>query len=99
MSSRPIVIHPAVVDETRAAADWYHERSPSAARAFLAEFERAILRIAERPKIWPQYTKGTQRYLLRRFPFLVVFRQTSVRIEVVALAHAKRKPGYWKERL
>jgi toxin ParE1/3/4 len=99
MSSRPIIVHPAVVDESQAAVDWYRERSLSAARAFLTELDQAISRIAERPQIWPQYTQGTQRYLLHRFPFLVIFRQTSVRIEIVAIAHARRKPGYWKERL
>ena len=99
MSSRSIVVHPAVITESRAAVDWYRESSVSTARAFLVEIDRAISRIAERPQIWPQYTHGTQRYLLHRFPFFIVYRQTSVRIEVVAIAHAKRKPGYWKERL
>jgi toxin ParE1/3/4 len=99
MPSRPIVVHPAVIAETRAAVDWYRERSASAARVFVQEIDRAISRIAERPQIWPYYAHGTQRYLLRRFPFFVVYRQTSVRIVVVAIAHARRKPGYWKERL
>ena len=99
MSPRPIVVHPAVIAEARAAVDWYHERSVSAARVFVLEIDRAISRIAERPQIWPHYAHGTQRYLLHRFPFFVVYRQTSLRIEIVAIAHDKRKPGYWKERL
>ena len=99
MSSRPVVVHPAVITETRAAVDWGRKRSVSAARVFILEIDRAISRVAERPKIWPHYARGTQRYLLHRFPFFVVYRQTSLRIEIVAIAHDKRKPGYWKERL
>jgi plasmid stabilization system protein ParE len=99
MSPRPIVIHPAAITEARAAVDWYRTKSLSAARAFLKELDRAINMVADKPEIWPQYTQGTQRYLLHRFPFFVVYRQTAVRIEIVAIAHARRKPGYWKERL
>jgi len=39
------------------------------------------------------------RLLMKRFPFSVVFRLTSNRIEVAAIAHGRRKPGYWKGRL
>jgi len=36
---------------------------------------------------------------LRRFPFLIVYREVSDVIEIVALAHGRRKPFYWKQRL
>ena len=39
--------HPEAVAEARGAARWYRERNPDAAEAFLTEFERALLRIAE----------------------------------------------------
>ncbi len=99
MYSRQVVVHPAVISETQAAFDWYNERSIPATKAFLTELDRAISKIAERPQIWPYYAHGTQRYFLHRFPFFVVYRLTSTRVEVVAVAHARRKPGYWKGRL
>lgn len=99
MSSRQVDIHPEAVAEARAAAQWYRVRSPSAAHAFLAELDRAIEKIAEDPGIWPRYVGGAQRFLLKRFPFSVVYRLVSDRIEVVAIAHGRRKPGYWKGRL
>src|SRR4030042_225378 len=71
----------------------YRERSLSAAHAFLAELDRAIEKIAEDPGIWPRYFAGTQRFLLQRFPFSVVYRLVSNRIEVVAVAHGRGKPG------
>jgi toxin ParE1/3/4 len=99
MKSLPVDVHPEAVAEARAATQWYRERSPSAANAFLAEMDRAIEKIAENPETWPRYVGGTQRFLMRRFPFSVVFRLTSNRIEVVAIAHGRRRPGYWKGRL
>jgi hypothetical protein len=35
---------------------------------------------------------------LTRFPYLVVYREDATRILVVAVAHEKRKPGYWRKR-
>jgi plasmid stabilization system protein ParE len=40
----------------------------------------------------------TRRLLLPRFPYHVVYRLSPAEIVVVAVAHAKRRPGYWKRR-
>lgn len=57
----------------------------------LAEAEEAAAWYAER---WPIYLHGTRRVLLVRFPYLVVYREEPARILVVAVAHARRRPGY-----
>ena len=36
---------------------------------------------------------------MRRFPFWIIFRETSEAIVVVAFAHKKKRPGYWSRRL
>jgi hypothetical protein len=38
-------------------------------------------------------------YLLQRFPFSVVYRVEARRILIVAVAHARRRPGSWKSRI
>ena len=99
MFSRQVDVHPAAVVEARAAAEWYRERSASAANAFLAEIDHAIERISQSPEMWPSYVGGTKRFLLHRFPFSVIYREVFGSIQVVAVAHAKRRPGYWKSRM
>jgi len=42
---------------------------------------------------------NTRRVVLSRFPYIVVFRETVTEIEIVAVAHGRRRPGYWRERL
>ncbi|MHB0958931.1 MAG: hypothetical protein ACYC0X_26630 [Pirellulaceae bacterium] len=49
--------------------------------------------------MWASYLSGTHRYLMKRFPFVVIYRVTTDRIEIVAIAHGRRKPGYWKRRM
>lgn len=93
-----IRFHPAAVREAEEAYDWYQERSPSAASAFLAELERAIGIIAEAPDRPARYLHGTRRVLLRRFPFAVVYRPAGDAIQVIAVAHGRRRPGYWHGR-
>ena len=90
--------HPEAVAEVRGAARWYRERYPDAAKAFLIEFERALLRIAEAPKRWPVIESGRRRFVLRRFPFSIVYRVQSGRVEVLAVVHGRRRPGYWRDR-
>jgi len=48
---------------------------------------------------FPTLAFNTRRVVLNRFPYLVVFRETTSEIEVVAVAHGRRRPGYWRERL
>lgn len=87
------------LEEAEAAARWYAERSGSAAAGFADEIDAAIAAIEQNPNAWPPYDHGTRHYLLRRYPFSVVYRVESVRILIVAVAHGCRRPGYWKSRL
>jgi plasmid stabilization system protein ParE len=98
MAQPPVDIHPEAVAEAQAAYGWYRERNETAAEAFLAELDRAVELISEGPMQWPTHLHGTRRFLLRRFPFGVVYRQIGETVQIVAFAHARRKPGYWKGR-
>jgi plasmid stabilization system protein ParE len=98
MGRPALELHPEAVAEASAARQWYAERSESAAARFVAELDHAIEQILEGPDQWPAYIHSTRQYTLRRFPYLVVYRRASRAIQIVAVAHARRKPGYWKRR-
>jgi plasmid stabilization system protein ParE len=66
---------------------------------FLEELDRAISQIGDRPRQFPDYAFGTRRMVLRRFPYLVVFRETEAGLEIIAVAHGRRRPGYWRDRV
>lgn len=93
-----VVFHPEAVAEAAAARLWYAERSLRAARAFMAELDRAVASLGEAPFRWPPAVDGTRRLLLRRFPFGLVYRIGTDRVQVLAVAHLHRRPGYWKHR-
>lgn len=86
------------VVEAAAAAEWYAARSATAAAGFEAELAEAESAIHTLPNAWPPYDYGTRRYLLRRYPFGVIYRIEPERILIVAVAHGHRRPGYWRDR-
>jgi len=86
------------VGDAEGAARWYAERSPTAAIRFSAEPDAAEAAIIDRPEAWPTVGDGNRHYLLRRFPFSVVYRLEPSRVIIVAVAHARRRPNYWKHR-
>jgi len=87
------------LEEAENAARWYAVRSESAALSFVAELDAAFEHIATRAETWPIYDHDTRRFLLRRFPYHGVYREESTRVVVIAVAHAHRRPGYWRARL
>ncbi len=74
MASKPIRFHPEADREYISSLTWYSERSPSAALDFESEFQRAISAIDEAPDRWPVYLSHFRRYILRQFPFSIVYR-------------------------
>ena len=78
--------------------DWYTGRSVSVARRFVMAVDAAIERAAENPGSSPCVDEQHQERALKRFPFRIIFRQLSGQILIVAIAHAKRQPQYWKHR-
>jgi len=92
-------IHSRAQEEISEAFDWYFTRSPKAADAFLAEIGTSLAQIASHPQSYSTYTKNTRRRVLSGFPYSVIFQLEDDIILVVAVAHAKRRPGYWRKRI
>lgn len=80
MTSKPVYIHPAALEETEAAAGWYAERSRRAADGFLAALDRIIQQISSEPWRFPEFAFGTRRAVLSKFPYVVIFRETVTRV-------------------
>jgi plasmid stabilization system protein ParE len=93
-----VVFHPEASTEYGEAYDWYAGHDPRAAERFEREVEDAVQRILEHPHRWPKYDETHRKLLLRRFPYLLIYREHGKRIWIVAVAHGHRRPGYWKKR-
>lgn len=93
-----VSFHPLARDEAEEAQAWYEERSVLAAAGFLSELSQALRRIAEAPNRYPPALHGTRRIVLERFPFNLYYQVRESEAVVMAVAHHKRRPGYWAGR-
>jgi plasmid stabilization system protein ParE len=96
---KPAHIHPQAEVEADEAFEWYWTRSNSAALGFDAELRGAFGTLRRSPRTGTPYLHGTRRVILSQYPFSVVYRELLNEIQIIAIAHAKRRPGYWSQRL
>ena len=90
---------PEAVAEFREARVWYAARDAGVGERFSAAIDSAIEGIADAPDRWSAFEHGTRRYVLRAFPYVVIYRVFPDRVQVVAFHHARRRPGGWVGRL
>ena len=98
MEQAEVVFHPEASAEYREAYTWYASHDSRTADRFEEEVESAVDCIAESPQRWPRYDEEHRKLVLRRFPYLLIYRQYQKRVWIVAVAHGHRRPGYWKKR-
>jgi toxin ParE1/3/4 len=82
------------------AVEYYRERSSELARDFYEELNRAIEDLLEFPESSPViHPIGVRRKVLQRFPYDVLYTVDPDVLYIVAIAHQKRRPDYWLQRL
>ena len=93
-----VEILPEAEAEIRETFLWYFERSPTADDAFRTETLEAIDRLGIDALMWPEDADAIRRHILRHFPYTVFYEIRGNIATVLAVAHQRRKPGYWRER-
>jgi plasmid stabilization system protein ParE len=98
VAGRRFRVHPEADRDLFEGLAFYATRSFIAAERFLDEIEAALELIREAPDRWPFYRLGMRRYVLTSYPYSIVYRARVTEIQVYAVAHAKRRPLYWRRR-
>jgi toxin ParE1/3/4 len=90
--------HPEAEAELEDAAVFYESRMHGLGKSFAAEVERIITLIREFPDAGSPAGPSRRRVLIDRFPYAVVYRHDSDAVVILAVAHQRRRPGYWRRR-
>jgi toxin ParE1/3/4 len=89
--------------ELFAAAAFYDAKSPGLGEAFLTAVEGALSRLRSHPRAGGDTADARRRLVVRRFPYSIVYRVDEARPDeqlfIIAIAHHKRRPGYWGRRI
>ncbi len=96
---KPYRLHPEAFQEIDEAAAFYKERQPGLERRFLEALQDAITRIRRNPLLHRRVEGEVRKCRLLRFPYGVIYRlDGSDHVEILAVMHLRRQPGYWKSR-
>ncbi len=86
-------------EEFREAARYYEREAPGLGIAFITEAHSAVASVLANPYAAAEAGSGIRRRVLHRFPYNVLYAIEKDTIVIVAVAHQKRRPSYWKARL
>jgi toxin ParE1/3/4 len=95
--SRVLELRPEAREDLERAADWYEGERSGLGLRFLDVVDRTFELILENPQgaaAWPKEPR-LRRRVLPGFPYLVVYEADGDVVRIVAVAHARRRPGYW----
>ena len=92
------------IDELVEAAAWYRGQRPGLESEFLDEIGRVLPVIESAPASFPRLLDVSadlmiRRALLPRFPYALIFMSVGDSLRILAVAHTKRRPGYWLDRV
>lgn len=91
-------LHPEAREDLREAASFYRDNAGTGlSQALLAEFEHSINLLLEHPRLGGRWHRR-RRYVMRRFPFAVIYSVSGDQLRILAVAHQSRRPGYWRGR-
>lgn len=96
---KPFTIHAEAEAEVRVSVAYYEVRRAGLGREFRQEFEATLDRIRRMPQAFTAVDdQGTRKHRFQRFPYTVYYVELDDSIWIVAVAHQKRRPGYWSGR-
>jgi toxin ParE2 len=78
---------------------WYRKQSEQAADNFIKRTIETTQKIAADPQRNRQIFPGVRILRYKRYPYSLIYCILPDVIKVYAVAHDKRRPGYWKRRL
>ncbi len=92
-------IHPLASQELEEATLFYDRRVKGLGRRFLRAVEKAIEQILLFPEAAPLVGESVRQKVIYRFPFSVFYTFEENMVFFVAIAHQKKEPMYWRDRL
>ena len=97
--SLPVRLLPDAKAEFDAAADWYEQRRPGLGADFIARVREVLTRIAANPGLHRKVYQDVRKTLVRKFPYVVIYREESAEVLVISVFHTSRNPAVWQSRV
>jgi toxin ParE1/3/4 len=96
--SLEIFVRPEAEVDLQSARDWYDQQRQGLGIEFITAVNETLNRIADMPGLFAVSLRDVRRAKLRRFPYLIYYRQLGDRVEVIGVLHGSRDPRTWRRR-
>jgi toxin ParE1/3/4 len=96
--TRPVPLHEDADRELTDAVDYYELESPGLGSAFIDEVEAGFDRIRTHPDAAVEVARGVRKLVLPRFPYTIIYEARDDALRVLAIAHQRKRPHYWRGR-
>ncbi len=93
-----VLFEPGAFRELNEAADFYDLEQLGLGTAFLDAAQAALLDVADNPNAFPILLGETRKRVVSRFPYSILYWFDGMAVHVSAVAHHRRRPGYWGDR-
>lgn len=94
-----LAFHPEAEVEFARASEFYDAERAGLGAEFVNAVDQATAFVLAHPDAGTPVRAGLRRWLVRRFPYSIIYREEPERVYVLAVAHQRRQPGYWRERV
>jgi plasmid stabilization system protein ParE len=94
----PIRLLPEARVELNDAVDWYQRQRAGLGSKFFAQVQAVFNRIAANPQLHAQVHGPVRKAAVRRFPYVVLYREEAGEVVVISVFHTSRDPSIWQAR-
>lgn len=97
--SLPIILTPYAELDLTEARDWYEQQRPQLGDELIQAVDTSLAQIHRHTQIGTELMPGIRKLLVRRFPYVIIYRLEVDQIAILAIYHTKRDPQAWQMRI
>ena len=86
-------LHPLAENDLKIALNYYYEISPKLEKRFLSHIDKQFNDILQAPKTFQFETKTSQKVIMNKFPYIIIYEQIENLIIILAIFHTKQNPN------
>ena len=97
--SLPVTYLPEAEDDIDAAYSWYEQQRTELGEQFLEALQETVSRLCDNPQLYGIFHTDVRAAPLRRFPYVLYYRDRGADILIIAVQHGRRSTTAWRGRI
>jgi toxin ParE1/3/4 len=93
-----VKLHPDALEELNETVLYYERKASGLGSSFIMDFEEAVDRLILLPEAGSEIASGIRQVIFEKFEHSIIYFEYEGGLEILAIAHMKRKPNYWLKR-